>query len=283
MGPGNSHNLPSRPKYAFDLKNPSWTDGRGSQESYYSNVVLWKSMHDKLPAGHGIKIDPQLQGIVLKSQLFARAADLVKKLSEEDIMGNDGALRIARVIYKTDPLTVLTYSFSKFQSLLNTRRGSIETFRNFESRFDAAVSSFNAASPSAKLSQSLVAFLLLANAAVDDNHRISILAAAVPKSSSPSESSSGSESTPMDATGNSRLLQELDYESVATVLRSCDTVKEHSDSANSQNRYPGNGSGALHSNAARTSTKSRRRMTKEEIIELKKKSRCRACEEFGHW
>ena len=65
MGPGNSHNLPLRPKFAFDLKNPPWTDGRGNQESYYSNVVLWKSMHDKLPPGHGIKIDPQLQGIVL--------------------------------------------------------------------------------------------------------------------------------------------------------------------------------------------------------------------------
>ena len=241
------------------------------------------SMHDKLPPGHGIKIDPQLQGIVLKSQLFGRAADLVKKLSDEDIMGNNEALRIAAVIYKTDPLTVLTDSFSKFQSLLNTRRGFTETFKTFESRFDAAVSRFNAASPSAKLSQSLISFLLLANAAVDDNHRVSILAAAVSKPSTASEPGSASDGTQMDPNGNFRMLQELDYEAVATVLRSCDTVKEHTDSQSSRNRSPRNESGAFHSNDAWTFTKSRRKMSKEEITELKKNSRYRACEELGHW
>ena len=66
MGPDNSHNLHSRPKFSFGLKNRPWTDGRGNQESYYSNVVLWKSMHDKLHQGHSIKNDPQLQGIILK-------------------------------------------------------------------------------------------------------------------------------------------------------------------------------------------------------------------------
>ena len=108
---------------------------------------------------------------------------------------------------KTDPLTVLTDRFSKCQVLLNTLRGSTETFRKFESHFNAAVSSFNEASPSAKLSQSLIAFMLPANAAVDDKHRISILDAAVPKASSTSESGNSPESMLNDRTRSNRLLQ----------------------------------------------------------------------------
>lgn len=271
MSPSSGSDVPSRPKFSFDLKNPPWTDSRGNQETYYRNVVSWKSLHDLLPENHASKITAELQGIILKSQLYGRAADLAEKVTIQQLKSANGALHIAKTIFKVDPLSSLTDGFSKFQSLLNTRRGQSESFRNFESRFDAAVCKFNSSSTEDKLSPSLISFLLLANANVEDNHRISILAAASPHEDHNERSSDSDFEIPKFS---------LSYETVATVIRSCDKTqpsRSHPVTTTPASFTP------LSSHTAQTPKQLPRKRNAEEIKELKKKTRCKDCNEVGHW
>lgn len=104
------------------------------------------------------------------------------------IQSNDGALAIAKAIHRTDPLSAVTDTFSKFSAVLHAVGGETESLKNFESRFDAAVSGYNATAPSAKLPESLVAFILVGNARLSDSQRISIPSAAAPKASDSDDS-----------------------------------------------------------------------------------------------
>lgn len=128
MGPAD---LPARPKFSWDLRNAApWTDAKGPQDGYFDSVKLWKSFHDKLPASNPNKIPPNLQGIILQSQLFGRALDLSLKLSVTEIEANDGALKVAGALFKRDALSVVTDSFQSFLGLLGTRMGENETFNS---------------------------------------------------------------------------------------------------------------------------------------------------------
>ena len=89
MGPGNS-SLPSRPKFSWDIRSTPWTDGRGNQEGFAIAVKLWEQFHDKLPSSNSNKMTADLCGICLKSQLFGRALDLTKGISDEFIASEDG-------------------------------------------------------------------------------------------------------------------------------------------------------------------------------------------------
>ena len=72
MGPGpspsSSGNLPSRPKFKWDIKNVPWTDGKGPQEEYAEEVKAWFAFHDLLPDTNSNKLDKKLRGTILKSQ-----------------------------------------------------------------------------------------------------------------------------------------------------------------------------------------------------------------------
>ena len=268
MGPGREDrsDLPSRPKFSFDLKNPPWTDGRGSQEGFFKNVIRWKRLHDALPKEHSWKIDKNLQGVVLQSQLFDRAADLAEKLTETEIMSEDGALIIAKTIHKVDPLSAVTDAFQKFQQVLNTKRGQTETFRNFEQRFDSVTCKYNAANPNSPLPSSLTAFLLLANSGCDENKRVSILAAIAPRTDTKSKDDP-------DFTASTSTIK---YEDVASILRSCDSAASRSSS------QPGSSSTTIQISAVET-TNRKPRLTASQIFELKKNSKCHNCNNTGHW
>lgn len=263
MGP----DVPTRPKFSWDVKNAPWTDGKGPQEAYYKSVVLWKAFHDKLPAANSNKIPLDLQGIILQSQLYGRAIDICKKVSDELIQSEAGALAIAKAIYKCDPLSAITDTFSKFTSVLQTSRGSNETFRNFESRFDAAVCSYNSAAPSAKLPESLVAFILIGNSDIDDNQRVSILSAVAPKQ--------------QDNDANiGALLDKITYEDVASIIRSFDKPKA-SGGPSTKSSLSLNANGAYQRN--NRNHQFRRNRTPEELAELKKRTKCNDCGKKGHW
>ena len=216
---------PSRSRFHWDLKSPPWTDGKGNQEQFYNAVLLWKDFHDCLPEGNSKKIPSNLQGIMLQSQLFGRALELVKQVDGELIRSDEGAMAIARAMHKQDPLSVISDTYQKSSQLLQTTRGDQESFKNFESRFQAQVCRCNATSSSVKLPESLVAFVLLNNSRAENNQRVSILAAAVPKQS---QTSSHSEC--------SSVLESLKYQDVATVLRASDKARYFEHSGNSQQR-----------------------------------------------
>eukprot|EP00171_Calliarthron_tuberculosum_P006240 IDg6240t1 len=151
---------------------------------------------------------------MLKSQLYGQAKDLCKSIPDATIQSKDGMTAIAQSIYKHNPLSTVSEVYNDFNLLLCTRQGSNESFRNFELRYQAQLARFNSHSESCKLPDSLTAFMLLANSAIDSSQRISVLATATPSASNFDQS----------ATTND-YLKKISYKSIATVLRQCDKSK----------------------------------------------------------
>ena len=150
MGPDTA-DLPSRPRFSWDARCVPWTDGKGNQEEYARAVKMWRTFHNKLPDGHAAKILPSLQGIMLQSQLFGRARDLCMKISSDIIESDDGPDAIVNEIHKRDALAVVSEVYNDFLELLNTKRGTSESFLNFERRFEAKTSKFNSNATTTKL------------------------------------------------------------------------------------------------------------------------------------
>ena len=105
---------------------------------------------------------------MLHSHLYGRAKDLCKEIPFSVISSNDGVDKICKSVYKKDALTIFSNAYSDFQKLSSTKRGNNESFRNFESRFVAAIAKMNFSSSKALLG-SLTAFMLLSNSYVGAN------------------------------------------------------------------------------------------------------------------
>ena len=269
MGPDTLY--PHRPKFHWDLKNAPWTDGRGSQEQYYNAVKLWKSFHDKLPEGNGNKIPANLQGLILQSQLYDRALDLVKKVPADKIQSDDGALEVASAIYKQDVLSIVTDTFHRFLDLLRTKQGDSETYKNFENRFDAQVCKLNATCSGSELPSALVSFLLLANSRIDASQRVSILSAAAPIGSGNTDRSS------------SHILSLLQYSNVASIVRACDEPKKPFQSATRSGYSLDSHSANYSKDYRKTNSRRKQRLTSEQLADLKSKSTCNRCHKKDHW
>ncbi len=155
-------------------------------------------------------------------------------------------------------LSVVTTVYGDFINLLSTKGGPNEAFRNFESRFTAAISKFKSHSASA-LHESLMAFMLSANSAIESNQRIYILSAANTPSIGFHEDLS-----------NSDLLSTIKHDSIASFLRQCDEGKQN---------------GTIHSNSANISWRNNRKpkYTPQQLTEVKARSRYRRCKNHGHW
>ena len=269
MGPETTH--PTRPKFHWDLKNPPWTDGRGPQEQYYNAVKLWKSFHDKLPAGNSNKIPPNLQGLILQSQLYERALDLVKKIPNAKIESDTGALEVASCIHKKDVLSIVTDTFHRFLELLRTKQGDSESYKNFETRFDAQVCRLNATCSGSELPSALVSFLLLANSKIDSSQRVSILSAAAPI---------GTDVTEQDGAD---VLSLLKYGDVASIVRACDEPRRPFQSS-ARSTGGMNSFSAYRPNFERVhQVRRKQRLTPEPLADLKTKSTCNKCKMRGHW
>lgn len=266
MGPAITQSeLPKRPKFSWDIKSVPWTDGRGNQEEYANSVALWSAFHEKLPNNNSNKIPSELRGIMLQSQLFGRARDLVKKIDDEVIHSPDGAYAIVKAIHKRDALSAVSSVYQDFLRLLGTKRATNESFKNYEARFEAQLSRFHAHSNSCFLPDALTAFMLLANANVDTSQRISVLAA-----SSPRDTSKDAEFT------TESYLNKVHYEAIASVLRQCDRTKGDVDD------------NSVSANNATTPVsfprgRKKRNLTPEQLADLKSKSICRECHKKGHW
>ena len=226
MGPGVTaaqiSELPKRPKFSWDLKTAPWTDGKGSQEQYAEAVELWKLYHDSLAEGTAGKIPKNLQGVVLKSQLYGRARDLARSVTQGELVSEDGSKAIVNAVFKRDGLSVVSDVYTLFNELVMTRRHENESFQNYESRFAARLSKLNSYALSTRLCEALSAFLLLSNAHVDNSQKISILAACNGNSKVKQEEASASAST-STSTGktNDDFIKGVFYEDIAGLLRQC--------------------------------------------------------------
>jgi len=260
MGPGENSLLPQRPKFSWDVRNAPWTDGIGNQEGYAESVKLWKTYHDSLVPTNSTKIPAALQGIVLQSQLFGRAKDTVRKLAASEIASETGATKIVNALHKRDALQVVSEVFQDFISLLNFKRKGAESFKEFEQQFEALSAKFNSHSDETKLPEALLAFMMMANANLDSNQKISVLAASTPKNSDLTDTST-----------TTQFLSAVSYDSIASVIRQCEPSKSSIEEA-------------LSVNAASTETRPRRRtLTPVQLADLKSKSQCRKCNDWGHW
>ena len=102
-------------------------------------MKLWKQFHDLLPKNNSNKIPNNLQGIVLRSQLCGRALDLCKRVEESVLVSERVSMAVAEAIHKSDTLSTITENYKKFYAIMNTKRREHESFKSFESRFEAAV------------------------------------------------------------------------------------------------------------------------------------------------
>ena len=178
---------------------------------------MWEAFNDALPDSNNNKIPAGLSAICLKSQLFGRAKDLCSGITNAQLLGDDGVKLIVESIYQRDALSVVSEAFKAFNQLWNTRCGSAESMKNFESRFSAQVAKFNSIATTTKLPEYTTALMLLSNSSIDDNQRVSVLAATAPSDPNMNAQSS-----------NDDFLAAITYSSVASAVKHCDTSSESS-------------------------------------------------------
>lgn len=73
-GPGSLSNeesmpLPSHPRFSCDVKNVPWRNDRENQSAYTRNVKLWKKFVVTLAETNPKKLEPKVQGFMLRSAL----------------------------------------------------------------------------------------------------------------------------------------------------------------------------------------------------------------------
>ena len=190
---------------------------------------------------------------------------------------DDGADKIVAALYKRDPLSAVSHLFNDFSSLLETKRGKNESYKNFESRFSAQMSRYNAHGKSIELPESIVALLLLNKADVGDSQRVPILSAASSKASASVTST----------TSNDDMIKEITYESIAAVIRQCDNGSSTSRQPTSSNNVLSTNSvlsqNQSSSQSGSTYSKKKRTMNPEQLRKYKLRCRCNTCGKFGHF
>lgn len=119
---------------------------------------FWSRFFDKLPDSNFNKIPTDLRGIILQPDLYGRYLYLWKIVSDTVIRSKSVTDAIVSAIYKSDSLTIVSETYNDFMSLLNTKRGHAQSFKRYESRFEAKASKFGAHSSQCILPEFLTAF-----------------------------------------------------------------------------------------------------------------------------
>lgn len=233
---------------------------------YKEQVKLWQAYHNALPVNNSIRVPQELQGLVLKSQLFGRAKDLCAGITAEQLQSENGVDLIVQKVFKRDALSVVSETFKDFNCLLDSKRDEKEGFRNFEQRFAANMAKFNSISETTKLPECITALMLLANASVDDAQRISVLASAANHNGEVNDQAS-----------NDALLETITYESIASIIKQCDRQSEQGRTMSAHSLVPrregtGNGNGKYN-------PYKRHHNHKDKTMRFP----CHVCGNYGHW
>lgn len=115
----------------------------------------------------------------MRSQLHGHACKLVRNFGADKVQNEIGAAAIVSVSHLHDPLSVVSEVHADFFELVNCKNGANESFKSFETLFDALVSQFFASWRRYIFLEPLVALQLLNAANVNDSQRASILAACI--------------------------------------------------------------------------------------------------------
>lgn len=76
MGPGLKISLATQPRFAWHVKSPQWTYGKGNLKRYTVVMDDYKELHNSLNQTDSNKKAPSMQGLILKSQLYGQADNL---------------------------------------------------------------------------------------------------------------------------------------------------------------------------------------------------------------
>ena len=68
---------------------------------------------------------------MLQSQLYGKARDICKSVSDTDIQSDNGSQAIIIALYKRDSLSVVSEVYQCFTKLLSLKRGSNESVKTF--------------------------------------------------------------------------------------------------------------------------------------------------------
>lgn len=108
----------------------------------YQNVVNRKELYDVFPGEHWSELPDSVYDLVSEDFLHGRAADNILKISVYIIKGKNYSIDNAYEIYRLDPLSAISATYSKFQAVTFTVRGG--TFCRFASLFDVAINKYHA-------------------------------------------------------------------------------------------------------------------------------------------
>lgn len=224
-----------------------------------------------LPDLNSNKVPLSLRCIILHFQPFERARDLCKGVPDSVIKSEDGAEAIVKAIYKRDALTVVSEVYQNFVAVFDTTRDWTETFKSFESLFDAQLPKFNASSPTTKLPHALTELMLLANSALDSSQRVCLNAAASPTDGTISENAT-----------TDQFLDTVSYSTVVSLLGQCEQTRS-SDTESSSTKIFALRATTGDKNVFNSTMKGKQRLTPELLADFKRKSKCRERQKFGHW
>lgn len=200
---------------------------------------------------------------MLRSQLYGQGDDLIAELTNEQLKWENGVKFIVDAVYQRDFLFFISEAFDGFNAIMNTRRASNESLRNFKLRFSAAVTKFKSLFNVTKLPRCITALMLLSNARVEHSQRISALAAAAPNGPVFTDQSSIYD-----------YLSAMTYKQSPSVVKQCEKAM----STNDQLRLLGNAAGT-----ANFGEHGRRTGYKRPSNSVLKRHPCHTCGKFGHW
>lgn len=187
-----SQQLPSHPKFSWDIKFVPWTDVKGDQHEYFKAVNRRCYFQDNLRESTSNGIDKNIEEYFF-SKIYIVATELCEGIVFEKIASEKGLDLILAQVYKRDPLSVVSLVFYELKSLLSVRHEKTEQFSDFEVRFGAQLAKLNSLGKTVSMTGSVASLVLLANFNVDSSKPISILAAAAPNNISLTTSSTTDE------------------------------------------------------------------------------------------
>lgn len=172
---------PSYPRFSWNTRNCPCTGGKRSQESYALSVQKLFLDHDVMPINNVNRVPKEIQSSTLLTQLYDRTIDSCRSTPDVIIKSHRGSKEMVGALIKCVPLLVISAIYDDFSSVLQTARGSCETFNNFEIRFAALVVKYSVHIQFFVLMDWLIALLLFANANVSSSQQSSIFSVASSK------------------------------------------------------------------------------------------------------
>lgn len=148
-----------------------WSNGRGSEEVDNDSVWEWCDCKDFIEDVHSNKVPKRLHGTMIDTQLYRRAKIIGDTFPKDKLQSGGGAPTLFAAIHKLNALSVLDIFDTDFNSLMGYARDTNEHLRNYEELFFSLVAKLTLFGDDIRLSEPLLALMLLNFSALDGSDR----------------------------------------------------------------------------------------------------------------